>query len=387
MTFGRLVWRDLLRNPLRLSLTVLAGAVGVVAFIFLRTVVDFFYSGVATAQADRLLTRSKVSMTSTLPMSYLPRISLVPGVSDVTFYGFFGGRQSESQQDFFGSAFVDIPSFLRVFGEEVVVPPRQVDALNRDPCGALIGKNLAQRYGWKPGDPVTLKGTVYPGDWTFTVRGIYDVRGGSMDADSFLFGFRCINEKLPKDRKNRVSAFMLRVEDPSRSTAVAAAVDTMFTNSPYPTRTESERTATLGFISMLSSILTAVNVVSLVILLILLLVIGNTLAMGVRERTRDLATLRAMGFKRGRVVTLVLVESVAIGLLSAALGVLLAPSLVNGFLSVVGPQMGGIPQDALREGTLLLGALAALLVALLAGAIPAIQAIRLPVAEGLRKVA
>ena len=114
MTFGRLVWKDLLRNPLRLGLTVLAGGVGVMAFIFLRTVVDLFYVGAAAAQADRLFTRSKVSITEDLPLAYLPRIAAVPGVSDVTFYGFFGGRYGESQKDFFGSAFVDPPSFMKV---------------------------------------------------------------------------------------------------------------------------------------------------------------------------------------------------------------------------------------------------------------------------------
>jgi putative ABC transport system permease protein len=386
MTFGRLVWKDLLRNPLRLGLTVLAGAVGVMAFIFLRTVVDLFYVGAASAQADRLFTRSKVSITEDLPLSYLPRIAAVPGVSAITFYGFFGGRYGESQKDFFGSAFVDPPSFMKVF-DEVTVPPEQVAAFSADPCGALIGKDLAARYGWKPGDRVTLKGTIYPGDWTFTVRGVYDVRSGGMDTASFFFGYRCLNEKLPEARQDRVGAFMMRVEDPSRSALVSSTVDAMFANSPYPTRTESERAATLGFISMLSAIITAVQVVSTVILLIILLVIGNTLAMSVRERTRDLATLRAMGFKSGRVVMLVLFESLVIGLASAALGVLIAPPLVQGFIGAVGSQMGGIPKDFMRESTLLLGALAALVVALLAGAIPALRAVRISVAEGLRKVA
>jgi putative ABC transport system permease protein len=386
MTFGRLVWKDLLRNPLRLGLTVLAGAVGVMAFIFLRTVVDLFYVGAASAQADRLFVRSKASITENLPLSYLPRIAAVPGVSDITFYGFFGGRYGESQKDFFGTAFVDPPSFLKVF-DEVVVPPEQMAAFTADPCGALIGKDLAARYGWKPGERVTLKGTLYPGDWTFTVRGIYDVRSGGMDTSSFFFGFRCLNEKMPQERKDRVGAFMMRVEDPSRSALVSSTVDAMFANSPYPTRTESERAATLGFISMLSAIITAVQVVSTVILLIILLVIGNTLAMGVRERTRDLATLRAMGFKSGRVVMLVLFESLVIGLASAVLGVLIAPPLINGFVSVVGSQMGGLPKDFMRESTLLLGALAAVGVSLLAGAIPALRAVRISVAEGLRKVA
>jgi putative ABC transport system permease protein len=386
MTFGRLVWRDLLRNPLRLGLTVLAGAVGVMAFIFLRTVVDIFYIGAESAQADRLVVRSKASITEELPLSYLSRIQTVQGVDDITWYGFFGGRYGESQKDFFGSAYVDPASFMQVF-DELVVPPEQVAAFQADPCGALIGKDLAARYGWQVGERVTLKGTIYPGDWTFTVRGIYDVSRGGLDTNSLFFGYRCLNEKLPEARQDRIGAFMMRIEDPSRSAAVATAIDGMFANSPYPTRTESERAFTLGFISMMSAIITAVKVVSSVILLIILLVIGNTLAMSVRERTRDLATLRAMGFKSGRVVMLVLFESLAIGLASAGLGLLIAPPLVNGFLSVVGSQLGGLPEDIIQRSTLVLGALAALGVSLLAGAIPAVRAVRLPVAEGLRKVA
>jgi len=386
MTFGRLVWKDLLRNPLRLGLTVLAGAVGVMAFIFLRTVVDIFYVGAESAQADRLVVRSKASITEELPLSYLSRIQTVQGVDDITWYGFFGGRYGESRKDFFGSAYVDPASFMQVF-DELVVPPEQVAAFQADPCGALIGKDLAARYGWTVGERVTLKGTLYPGDWTFTVRGIYDVSRGGVDTHSLFFGYRCLNEKLPEARQDRIGAFMMRIEDPSRSAAVATAVDTMFANSPYPTRTESERAFTLGFISMMSAIITAVKVVSSVILLIILLVIGNTLAMSVRERTRDLATLRAMGFKSGRVVMLVLFESLAIGLASAGLGLLIAPPLVNGFLSVVGSQMGGLPEDIIQRSTLVLGALAALGVSLLAGAIPAVRAVRIPVAEGLRKVA
>jgi putative ABC transport system permease protein len=386
MTFGRLVWRDLLRNPLRLGLTVLAGAVGVMAFIFLRTVVDIFYIGAEQAQADRLVVRSKASITEELPLAYLTRIAAVPGVDDLTYYGFFGGRYGESQRDFFGSAYVDPATFLRVF-DEMVVPPQDVAAFQADPCGALIGKDLAARYGWTTGSRVTLKGTIYPGDWTFTVRGIYDVSKGGMDTNSLLFGYRCLNEKLPDERKDRVGAFMLRIEDPSRSAAVATAIDGMFANSPYPSRTESERAFTLGFISMMSAIITAVKVVSSVILLIILLVIGNTLAMSVRERTRDLATLRAMGFKSGRVVQLVLFESLAIGLAAAGLGVLISPPLVNGFLGVVGSQLGGLPDNVIQRSTLVLGALAALGVSLLAGAIPALRAVRISVADGLRKVA
>jgi putative ABC transport system permease protein len=179
----------------------------------------------------------------------------------------------------------------------------------------------------------------------------------------------------------------VRVDDPARSGEVAAAIDGMFANSPYPTKTESEKAFQLGFVAMSSAILTAVKVVSTVILLIILLVIGNTLAMGVRERTRDFATLRAMGFRPRTVVLLVLAESSFIGLVASALGVLAAPALVNGFARLIASQFGQLPDNVMRARTLGVSALAAVLVSLLAGIVPALRAVRMSVAEGLRKVA
>lgn len=386
MTFGRLVWKDLLRNPLRLGLTILAGAVGVTAFIFLRTVIDLFYFGAQAAQVDRLIVRNKVSITQPLPLAYYQRLTAIPGVTAVTHQEWFGGMLGESQKEFFPNFAIDPKTFLEVF-PEYTAPPDAISALQNDPCGALVGEKLARRFGWKAGDRVTLKGTIYPGEWTFNVRGIYTGTRPGADTTTFVFGYRCLNEKQPKDKKDLVGIYAVRVDDPSRSAAVASTIDGMFANSAWPTKTESERAFQLGFVAMSSAIVTAIRVVSTVILLIILLVIGNTLAMGVRERTRDLATLRAMGFRPSRVVLLVLAESAAIGVAAGALGILAAPSLVQGFARLIESQFGSLPDHLMRTQTLVLSAVAALGVSLLAGAVPAWRAVRLPVAEGLRKVA
>nr|WP_211194463.1 FtsX-like permease family protein [Pyxidicoccus fallax] len=380
--------RDLLRNPLRLSLTILAGAVGVTAFIFLRTVIDIFYFGAQAAQVDRLIVRNKVSITEPLPLSYYARIAALPGVTAVTHQEWFGGTLGETQKDFFANFAIDPVTFLDVFPEFTTSPAELADFRN-DPCGALIGEKLARRFGWKPGDRVTLKGQIYPGDWTFNVRGIYTGTRPGVDTTALVFGYRCLNEseQLPEGLKDMVGIYAVRVDDPARSGQVAAAIDGMFDNSPYPTKAESEKAFQLGFVAMSSAILTAVKVVSAVILLIILLVIGNTLAMGVRERTRDIATLRAMGFRPRTVVMLVLAESSVIGLMAAALGVLAAPTLVNGFARAIASQFGQIPDNVMRGRTLGVSALAAVLVSLLAGAGPAFRAVRMSVAEGLRKVA
>ncbi|MCY1019215.1 ABC transporter permease [Pyxidicoccus sp. MSG2] len=388
MNYVRLACRDLLRNPLRLTLTILAGAVGVTAFIFLRTVIDIFYFGAEAAQVDRLIVRNKVAITQPLPLSYYARIAALPGVTAVTHQEWFGGTLGETQKDFFANFAVDPGTFLGVF-PEFVTTPAELSAFRSDPCGALIGEKLARRFGWKTGDRVTLKGQIYPGDWTFNVRGIYTGARPSTDTTALMFGYRCLNEstRLPKAMKDQVGIYAVRVDDPARSTQVAAAIDAMFDNSPYPTKTESEKAFQLGFVAMSSAILTAVKVVSTVILLIILLVIGNTLAMGVRERTRDIATLRAMGFRPRTVVMLVLAESSVIGFAAAALGVLAAPSLVNGFARLIASQFGQLPDNVMRGRTLVVSALAAVVVSLLAGVGPALRAVRLPVAEGLRKVA
>nr|WP_216617811.1 FtsX-like permease family protein [Corallococcus carmarthensis] len=383
-----LAGRDLLRNPLRLTLTILAGAVGVTAFVFLSTVIDIFYYNARAAQVDRLIVRNKVSFTQPLPLSYYARIAALPGVTAVTHQEWFGGTLGDTQKDFFPNFAIDPRTFLEVF-PEFAVPPQQLTAFRGDPCGALVGEQLARRFGWKPGDRVTLKGQIYPGDWTFNVHGIYTGTRAGVDTTAMVFGYRCINESeaLTDARKDQVGIYAVRVDDPARSAQVAAAIDHMFDNSPYPTKTESEKAFQLGFVAMSSAIVTAVKVVSSVILLIILLVIGNTLAMGVRERTRDIATLRAMGFRPRTVVALVLAESSVIGLCSAALGVTAAPLLVGLFAKLIASRFGPLPDHLTRGHTLLVSALAAVAVSLLAGVGPALRAVRLPVAEGLRKVA
>ncbi len=388
MNSFRLVFRDLRRNPLRLLLTVLAGAVGVTAFIFLRTVVDIFYYAAEAAQVDRLIVRNKVSIAQPLPLSYYARIAALPGVTAVTHQEWFGGTLGEAQKDFFPNFAIDPNTFLDVF-PEYAATPEELSALRGDPCGALIGEKLARRFGWKTGDRVTLKGQFYPGDWTFNVRGIYTGTRPGADTTALAFGYRCLNEseRLPEGMKDQVGLYAVRVDDPARSGEVAAAIDGMFGNSPSPTKTESEKAFQLGFVAMSSAIVTAVKVVSNVILLIILLVIGNTLAMAVRERTRDISTLRAIGFRPRTILLLVLVESSVIGLLSGALGMLAAPSLVNGFARLIASQFGQLPDNVMRPRTLVVAALAALAVSLLAAVGPGIRALRIPVAEGLRKVA
>ena len=172
------------------------------------------------------------------------------------------------------------------------------------------------------------------------------------------FGYRCLNEKLPEAQKNQVNIFSVRVDDPARSAQVSGDIDAMFSNSPYETRTESERAFQLGFVAMTSAILVAIRTVSFVILLIILLVVANTLALGVREKTVDFATLKALGFRSRHILVLVMWEALAIGGLAAALGILAAPPLIRIFIHAVEAQFGAFPEFHLQTGTLVFSAAA-----------------------------
>ncbi len=384
MTFGTLVRRDVRRNPLRLILTILATAIGVLAFAFLRTVIELWYAGVETAQPDRLAIRNKASITQPLPMSHLRRIEAIPGVTEATFGGWFGGRIGEGFRDFFPNIYVDQGTFFSVY-DEYLAPESQIAAWNADPCGAMIGRQLADRFGWTIGDQISLKGTIYPGTWDFVVRGIYDGKTPKTDTTAMLFGFRCINERLPEAAQDKVSYFAVRVDDPSRSAELAATIDALFANGPYETKTESERAFQQAFVAMSGAILSAIEIVSYVILGIILLVVANTVAMGVRERTMELTTLRALGFHPRHVIALVLVESALVSVAGAALGLGAAPWLTGAFGRIVRQSFGGFPDPVLSTGTLVLSAAAALAVGLLAGVLPALRAARIPLAEGLRR--
>jgi putative ABC transport system permease protein len=330
--------------------------------------------------------RSKTSITQPLPVSHLRRIEAIPGVSDVTFAGWFGGRISEGMKDFFPSVYVDQQSYLRVY-DEFVAPEREVAAWKADPCGAMIGRQLSDRFGWRPGDRITLKGTIYPGTWDFVVRGVYSGKTRSVDTTVMAFGFRCFNERVPEAERDRIGYFAVRVDDPSRSAEVAAAIDAAFANGPYETKTESERAFQLGFVAMSGAILAAVRIVSYVVLGIILLVVANTVAMGVRDKTVDLATLLALGFRRRLVLALVLAESAVIAVVGAVVGLAGVPALVHAFASIVSKSFGAFPEPVISPRTVAISFVVVLFAGLLAGVWPAVRASRLPLAEGLRRVA
>jgi putative ABC transport system permease protein len=281
---------------------------------------------------------------------------------------------------------VDDENYLRVY-PEIVVPPEQVAAWNADPAGAIIGETLAAKYGWKLGDKVTLSGTIYPGDWTFNVRALYTTTNRAIDKSSFLFHWKYLNDGVPERMREKAGWLVVRVKDPTQGSAVARAIDTMFESSEAETLTESERAFNLSFISMYSAVLTAMDVVSVVILLIMTMIVGNTIAMGVRERTHEYGVLRAIGFTPRHLTVFIFGESLIITAIGGALGLLIAVPIVNGFGKFIEDNLGSFfPYFAISSGTVALAAVLALAVGIASALAPAWTASRLQVTSALRRL-
>jgi putative ABC transport system permease protein len=307
-------------------------------------------------------------------------------VSAVAYANWFGAIYPKDEHSFFGNFAVDDENYLRVY-PEIVVPPEQVAAWNADPAGAIIGETLAAKYGWKLGDKVTLSGTIYPGDWTFNVRALYTTTNRAIDKSSFLFHWKYLNDGVPERMREKAGWLVVRVKDPTQGSAVARAIDTMFESSEAETLTESERAFNLSFISMYSAVLTAMDVVSVVILLIMTMIVGNTIAMGVRERTHEYGVLRAIGFTPRHLTVFIFGESLIITAIGGALGLLIAVPIVNGFGKFIEDNLGSFfPYFAISSGTVALAAVLALAVGIASALAPAWTASRLQVTSALRRL-
>ena len=320
-----------LRNKTRAALTLLAVAVLVLAFVFLRTVVSAFFAGPANAHADRLAVRNRISLVVPLPLADFDKIKAVPGVTKVTYSNWFGGVYIEPR-NFFAQFAVDPATYFDVY-DNVDVVPAELAQFKGDRTGCLIGEKLAAKYGFKKGDTLKLKGAIYPGDWSFTVDGIFKTADPFL-VQSMLFQWKYLDSSQDTARQGFVGTYSVTVADAARGPEVAKAIDTLFASSAYETRTESEKTFLLGFITGSTAIIDALETVSVVLLVIMLLILGNTLSMALRERTNELAVLRTLGYRPGQLLSLTLQEGVWLSLLGGVLGAAVSPPIVKSFASV-----------------------------------------------------
>ncbi len=387
MTLVGLAARNVLRNPVRTGLTIAGVSIAVIAFVLLRTVISAWNVGVDYAAQDRIGTRHKVSFIIPLPRRYVDVVRGTDGVEAATWANWFGGKDPRNENDFFATLAVDPESFLEVYDEiELAAPQRQAWFENQR--GALVGESLAKRLGLRVGDRFTLKGTIFPGNWEFDVSGIYTASRRSFDQSQFLFHWSYLNETLEGTSRDQVGWIISRVRDASRSATVSQALDRQFEIQDQPTLSMSERAMNLSFMGMMSALLAAIDIVSVIILLILMMLLGNTIAMGVRERTQEYGVLRALGFLPKHVAFFILGEAMTLGLLAGLVGLSIAYPLINFAVGrFIEENMAGFfPYFRLELSTAIASVALAVALGLASAALPALGASRLTVTGALRRV-
>jgi putative ABC transport system permease protein len=384
MLLTRLVAKNAFRHKLRTALTMVGIVVAITAFGLLRTIVDAWYAGANASSSARLVTRSSVSLVFPLPLTYAQKIRQVPGVQSVSWANWFGGVYV-SERNFFPQFAIDPASYLDMY-PEYILSAAERKAFLTDRKGAIVGRKLAEQYGWKIGDVIPLRGTIYTGTWTFTLRGIYDGADKGTDQSTMFMHWDLLNETIKKlypRRGDQTGVFMVQLRDPAAAAEVSAAIDAMFRNSLAETLTETEKAFQLSFVAMTEAILLAIQAVSFVVIVIIMAVMANTMAMTARERGSEYATMKALGFSGGFVALLILAESVGIALAGGVAAIALTIPLADAFAE----RMSSLfPIFFVSEHTMLLQAGAALAVGVVAAALPAWRTASVRIVDGLRAV-
>jgi putative ABC transport system permease protein len=385
MLFLKLLFRNTFRHKLRTGLTILGIAIAILAFGMLRTMITAWYAGVEASSAGRLVTRNAISLIFPLPLNYKDKIRQVSGVSIVSFGNWFGGIYID-EKNFFANFAVEPKSYLELY-PEFILPNAESDAFLRDRKGFIAGRKLAEKYGWKIGSTVTLKGTIYPGNWDFVLRGIYRGKDKTTDETQFMFHWDYLNETIKKTvprRADQVGFYVIGVTHPDLASEVALSVDTLFKNSLAETLTETEKAFVLTFIAMTEAILTVIQAVSLFVILIILVVVANTMVMTTRERIGEYAVMKTLGFGGWHLAAIIFGESLVITTTGCILGIALTFPAAEFFSESLSTFF---PIFYVEPNTLLLDCTAATAVGLIAAIIPTHRAVTIRIADGLRRLA
>ena len=380
----KLIFKNAFRHKLRTFLTILGVTIAILAFGLLRTVVSAWYAGVEASSASRLVTRNAVSLVFPLPLSYREKIRQVEGVKQVSYGTWFGGIYID-EKNFFANYAVEPRTYLQMY-PEIIVPPGQLAAFLRDRKGAVAGRKLAERFGWKIGDIITLKGTIFPGNWDFVLRGIYKGRDETVDETAFFFQWDYLNEALKKAGRtwaDQVGWYMVEINNPDIAADVSLRIDKMFKNSLAETLTETEKAFQLSFISMTEAIVIAIKLVSFVIIFIIMAVVANTMAMTARERIGEYAIFKTLGFGAFHISGLVFAESLTITMIGASLGIFLTFPVAR----IFGKELSQyFPIFNVEHKTIIMDIVAAFVVASVAAIFPAWRAVKIGIADGLRRI-
>lgn len=380
MTLTRFVTKSAFRNRRRSVLTVLSITFSLLLLTMMMTVWRAFYIDQGTAQeAQRLVTRHRVSLTQWMPVFYREKIRAIPGVVAVAPNNWFGGLYIDDKPEHFFAQFGTDPDEIFKIFTDVRLPASQLDAWQRDRAGCVVDDQLAKKFGWKLGDRIHINGTIYPVNLELTIRGIFHA---PLPTSSIYFNQKYVEEAVAF-AKGQAGTFDILVDAPGNVAHVATTVNDMFHNSPQPTKTESEKAFQLSFINSLGNVKAFILSICFAVVFATLLVSATTMAMSIRERTREVAVLKTLGFTRRSILRLYLGESVIVALTGGVLGCLFALLLISVLAHAPGMGMffGGMK---VTPPTLLLAILVAGTVGLLSAVFPAYHAAKLDIVEGLR---
>lgn len=383
MKFNRLILANLFRKKVRLLLTIGSFAVALFLFAFLSVVNDAFGRGADVAGADRLIVINRTSIINTLPLSYRDQILRIPGVKSITHDNWFGGVYQD-EKNFFPQFVIDPDSQRQVY-PELVVPDDQWNTFLKDRDGAIVGAATMKRFGWKIGDRVPIKTTLYGlagNAWEFNIDGVYHGKDPKDDETQFWFRWDAFEERVPERLKGQIGWYILRVDNPDDSVRIAKTIDTMFTNSANETRTETESAFAASWVKQFGNIKFLIVSIGTVVFFTLLLVTGNTMAISVRERTPEIAILKAIGFSDRAVLGFILGESLVIAVLGC-IGLVLALLAVPILSRAIA---GMLPALLISPKVLIYGVFAALAVGFVSAILPGLGAMRMRVVDALRRV-
>jgi putative ABC transport system permease protein len=378
----RFILAHLWRAKRRTFLTVSSIALALFLFCTLRTVMTSFDAAIRASDDTRLIVRHAASLVFPLPLAYRDRLTQIPGVQTVGFGNWFGGFYQDPKNQIAEFA-VDIPTLFQIY-PELILPVDQRAAFESERTACIAGKDVVKKFGWKLGDVIPITGTIYPGEWHLTLRGIYSGRTEDIDENTIYFNWQYLNESMPDLRKDFVGIYWLKLGSASEAPAISDRVDAMFENSNQPTKTETEKSFQAGFISMMGNVSMLLTILGSAIIFAIVLVTVNTMMMAARERTTEIAVLKTLGFTDRLILWLVAGESL---LLSLAGGLIGCGAAFVIFRNVDFTAGGMFPNFRVMPETVGFGVLLAIGMGLLSGLVPAIQASRLQIAGALRKVA
>jgi putative ABC transport system permease protein len=383
---GQLVFRNSVRAPLRTFMTVLTVAIMLAAFVFPRTLVVEQDRYVEEAKNDRVLMLPTQGWTAVLPARYTDEVRSTDGVAQVVGVRWAGFKLPGKDDLFFASNAVDAAPFVAMH-HEISAPDADKRAFIADERSVLVSRDLARERGWKLGDRVILQSHEAPGEWEVTVACVYEAAGGSWAKRSLWAHYGFFNRGLPTEKRDQLQFIVAQVSEPSRAAAVARALDAYFDAESMPTLSMEDQAFAAANIARLSALLGALDLVSVLILFVVAAILFNTLSLGVRERTRELGVLRAIGFGPGQLCALVLAEAALLGLASAVLGLGLSYALLEGLVGPFLQESLQFPELEVPPAVAVMGFGAGLCLALAAAIVPSIRVARLEVRDALGRVA